>query len=215
MGPSNMEWFEEVSLKYKRKNQILFSKECELFQDLSYIIKHQNRRTMVLWALNLAEESVCVLEEKYPNEHRPRTALELTRFWAAGEIKMTQAKRAILDCHAMAKEITIPEDIALCHAIGQACGVVHTVGHALGYPIYELTAIVRRYGIENCRVAVETRAYEYVEKLRSLERLNIIYLTSSRKVSALHPTRRKFNKLQKVAVRLSQGAGLLLFIFHI
>ena len=38
MGPSNMEWFEEVSLKYKRKNQILFSKECELFQDLSYII---------------------------------------------------------------------------------------------------------------------------------------------------------------------------------
>ena len=44
-------------------------------------------------------------------------------------------------------------------------GVVHTVGHALGYPIYELTAIVRRYGIENCRVAVETRAYEYVEKL--------------------------------------------------
>ena len=114
---------------------------------------------MVLWALNLAEESVCVLEEKYPNEHRPRTALELTRFWAAGEIKMTQAKRAILDCHAMAKEITIPEDIALCHAIGQACGVVHTVGHALGYPIYELTAIARRYGIENCRVAVETRAY--------------------------------------------------------
>ena len=48
MGPSNMEWFEEVSLKYKRKNQILFSKECELFQDLSYIIKHQNRRTMVM-----------------------------------------------------------------------------------------------------------------------------------------------------------------------
>ena len=165
MGPSNMEWFEEVRLKYKRKNQILFSKECELFQELSYIIKHQNRRTMVLWALNLAEESVCVLEEKYPNEHRPRTALELTRFWAAGEIKMTQAKRAILDCHAMAKEITIPEDIALCHAIGQACGVAHTVGHALGYPIYELTAIVRRYGIENCRVDVETRAYEYVEKL--------------------------------------------------
>lgn len=38
MGPSNMEWFEEVSLKYKRKNQILFSKECELFQELSYII---------------------------------------------------------------------------------------------------------------------------------------------------------------------------------
>ena len=28
-----------------------------------------------------------------------------------------------------------PPDIARRHAVGQACSVVHTAGHALGYPL--------------------------------------------------------------------------------
>ena len=58
-----------------------------------------------------------------------------------------------------------PEDAALCHAVGQACAVVHTAGHALGYPIYELTAMVCRLGVPNCREAVEGRAEEYLDRL--------------------------------------------------
>ena len=50
---------------------------------------------------------------------------------------MPQAKAAILACHALAREWDSPEDIALCHAVGQGCSVVHTAGHAMGYPIYE------------------------------------------------------------------------------
>ncbi len=78
---------------------------------------------------------------------------------------MPVAKRAILDCHAMAKELSDPADIARCHAVGQACGVVHTAGHALGYPMYELTAIVLEHGLDNCRDFVEARALQYTEKL--------------------------------------------------
>ena len=78
---------------------------------------------------------------------------------------MSAARRAILDCHAMARELSSPADAALCHAIGQACGVVHTPGHALGFPCYELTAIVRRLGADSCRETVERRAVEYMEKL--------------------------------------------------
>ena len=50
----------------------------------------------------------------------------------------------------MAKEVTSLTDAALCHAVGQACATVHTETHAIGLPIYELTAIVRDYGIEEC-----------------------------------------------------------------
>lgn len=78
---------------------------------------------------------------------------------------MREAQRKILDCHAFAKEIDSLEDIALCHAIGQGCAVVHTVGHAVGFPMYELTAIVRKYGIENAKEAVESRIMHYVERL--------------------------------------------------
>lgn len=160
-----MDWIEEVSAKLKRKNQVLFAKDSEYIQDLIMLFANQNHRVMVLWAFDFAEESIAKLEEKYPEEKRPREALEAVRDWAAGNIKMRLAQRKILDCHAFAKEIDNKEDIAICHSIGQACAVVHTAGHAIGYPIYDLTAVIYKYGIENCREAVEQRKQEYIEKL--------------------------------------------------
>lgn len=160
-----MDWLDEVRIKLKRKNQVLFAKDTEFLQDLAMRFREQSHRTMVLWALDFAAESVAKLEEKYSDERRPREALEAARAWAAGNIKMRLAQRKILDCHTFAKEIDTKEDIALCHAIGQACAVVHTAGHAMGYPMYELSAIIYRLGIEHCRDAVERRKQEYIQKL--------------------------------------------------
>lgn len=56
---------------------------------------------------------------------------------------MPAARRAILAAHAAAKETADPVSIALCHAIGQACGTVHVETHAIGLAMYELTALVR------------------------------------------------------------------------
>lgn len=160
-----MDWIDEVNINLKRKRQILFSKDSIVLQDLEILLRNQSRRAVVLWAFELAEETVKIIESKYPTESRPGIALEASRLWASGHIKMPAAKKEILNCHAAAKEMESPEDIALCHAVGQACGTVHTSGHALGYPIYELTAIVRRYGAENCRTHVEARKQEYIDKL--------------------------------------------------
>ncbi len=160
-----MDWLDEVRIRLKKRNQVLFARDAEFLQGLTMLFREQSHRTMVLWALDVAAESVAKLEEKYPDEPRPREALEAAWAWAEGKIKMRLAQRKILDCHAFAKEIDSKEDIALCHAIGQACAVVHTAGHAIGYPMYELSAIVYRLGIENCAEAVERRKQEYIEKL--------------------------------------------------
>ena len=160
-----MDWLDEARIKLKRKNQILFAKDTEFLQDLTMLFREQNHRVMVLWALDFAAGSVAQLEETYPNEPRPKEALEAARAWAAGKIKMRLAQRKILDCHALAKELDSREDIALCHAVGQACAVVHTAGHAIGYPMYDLSAIVYRLGIENCADAVEQRKQEYIDRL--------------------------------------------------
>ena len=160
-----MEWLDEVRIRLKKRNQVLFTKDTEFLQDLTMLFRDQSPRTMVLWALDLAAESVAKLEEKYPDENRPREALEAARAWAAGKIKMRPAQRKILNCHALAKELDSKEDIALCHAIGQACAVVHTAGHAIGYPMYDLSAIVYRFCIESCAEAVEQRKQEYINKL--------------------------------------------------
>lgn len=160
-----MNWIDEVQSRIKRKNQVLFAKDSEFLQDLISLIQEQTHRTMVLWAFEFADETVEMLLKRYPDETRPTEAVKAARAWASGKIKMPAAKRAILDVHAVAKEITSLEDIALCHAVGQACGVVHANGHAIGFPIYDLTAIIRRYGIDNCKEAVEERKAYYIERI--------------------------------------------------
>ena len=159
-------WLAEVRAKAKRHNQILFAKDSFLLDNLRHLINQTNRRALILWTLELAEETARELAEKYPKDHRPREAIAASRAWAAGEIKMPIAKRAILNCHAMAKELTAPADTARCHAVGQACSVVHTAGHALGYPMYALTALVLEHGLEDCRDTVEQWVMYYEQRLR-------------------------------------------------
>ena len=158
-------WLADVKTNARQKNHILFSKDSLLLNDLRQLITQANRRALILWALELAEETAWVLAEKYPENHRPREAIAASRAWAAGEIKMPIAKQAILNCHAMAKELADPAAIARCHAVGQACSVVHTAGHALGYPMYELTAIILEQGLDDCRDAVEHRVRYYEQRL--------------------------------------------------
>ncbi|NMC55952.1 MAG: hypothetical protein GYA50_01855 [Eubacteriaceae bacterium] len=138
--------FKDVELKIKKRNQILFSRDSLCLQDLSALISDQTHRTLVMWALNCGNIVVDEIEQKYPYETRPKNALELCKLWARGEVKMPAAKRAILDCHAAAKELSDPAYSALCHAVGHAGASVHVETHAIGLPIYELTAIV----IKNC-----------------------------------------------------------------
>lgn len=97
-----------------------------------------------MWPLDCAKLPLTQFETKYPSEQRPRTCLELCEAWARGKIKMPMAKQAILGSHAVAKEINDNEYGALCQAIGHAGATVHVETHALGLPIYELTAIVRK-----------------------------------------------------------------------
>ena len=128
-----MSWLEDVQARAKRKNKVLFMPGDSLFDGLAMLAEQASRLALVLWALSLAGEAVLRLEELLPEEPRPREALRLARLWARGEVKMPIAKRAILDCHAVAKESVSPEAAALCHAVGQACAVVHARGHALGF----------------------------------------------------------------------------------
>ena len=155
-----MDWLCEVRDRLKRGNQVLFTKDCGYLSGLTELIRGSDHRTLVLWALELAENSVDELERRYPGEKRPRLALQGAWEWASGKIKMRPAQRMILDCHALAKELNSKADIALCHAVGQACSVVHTAGHAIGGPMYELTSMVYRYGVENCREKIDGRREE-------------------------------------------------------
>lgn len=157
--------FTDVDNKIKKKNKILFSRDSRCLQDLIKLIEIQNHRTLVMWVLDCAKTTLEQFETKYPGERRPREALELCEAWSRGLIKMPAAKRGILEAHAVAKEIDDEEYGALAHAIGHAGATVHVETHALGLVIYELTAIVLKYGKDEYRKPAREKIDYYSSRL--------------------------------------------------
>lgn len=156
---------DDVREKLKRKNQILFSRDSACLRPLRFLIAEQKHRTLVMWALACARAPLDELKARYPQEERPERAVRLCGQWAMGQCKMPVAKRALLEVHAMAKELSDPVQSALCHAVGQACATVHVETHAIGLALYELTAIVRRWGIDHCQAALEAKIADYISRL--------------------------------------------------
>ena len=155
----------DVEQRIKRRNQILFSRDSLCLQPLQACMARQNHRTLVLWALECAKTPAEFLTARYPQDLRPQRALEQSWQWARGKSKMPQARQAILQVHAMAKGLSDRADIARCHAVGQACATVHTPRHAIGLPVYELTALVRECGLEQGQERVAQRIGEYMAAL--------------------------------------------------
>ena len=125
-----------------RVKRILYTRESECLQPLLSLISKQKKRTLVFWALEYAEELVDKFETKYPNEARPREAVNACKAWARGDVKMPFAKKAIHAAHNAATDIA--DDIVYCsvaRAIGQVIATVHVETHAIGGPIYALTAL--------------------------------------------------------------------------
>ena len=89
----------------------------------------QNHRAIVTWAFACIDDIAAQLHGRVPGEERIERALSLCKAWARGEVKMPVAKRALLDVHAMAREVDSPCDIALLHAMARGvrrCTWKHT-----------------------------------------------------------------------------------------
>ena len=103
-----------------------------------------DQRTLAIWAADCAEHVLPYFEEKYPNDDRPRKAIEVARAWVdTGVFKMAVIRRASLDAHAAARQPRADGEDAACfaaHAAGQAVGTAHVVTHSLGSSLYAIRA---------------------------------------------------------------------------
>lgn len=136
----------DAESRRRRGCAILFTPNSPCLGELRPMLDAADRVTVALWGLEQADRVAHILTDAHPEHDEPAEALRLCRQWLHGEVKMPEAKRAILDVHAMAKLMDDPADAALCHAVGQGCSCVHTPKHALGLPVYELTAVFLRGG---------------------------------------------------------------------
>lgn len=160
-----MNEFNDVIVRFKKNNKILFSKEDEFLKPLMQLINQSTKKVAVEFSLEMADRCVDRFNLQFPHEKRPENTVNLSRQWAHGLIKMSKAKQAILACHQLAKEIEDQSMIALLHAIGQGCSSVHVKSHATGLIVYELSSIVFDHGIDAFKNPVMDKINEYTKRL--------------------------------------------------
>jgi hypothetical protein len=114
-------------------------------EELLALIKNSDQKTLAIWAFDCAERVLPYFEEKYPEDQRPRQALEALRDWInTGVFRMAVIRKASLAAHAAAREVG--EDNAArsaARAAGQAVATAHVPRHAYGPAVYARQALFR------------------------------------------------------------------------
>jgi hypothetical protein len=109
------------------------------------LVSKTDKKILAIWAIDCVERVLHYFEEKYPDDVRPRKALEVCRKWVnTGFFKMAEIRKAALDAHAAARDTG--EDNSACsaaRAAGQAVATSHVPTHSIGAANYCLQAIYR------------------------------------------------------------------------
>lgn len=112
-----------------------------------FVYKKYSREEQIAlatWAADCAERVLPFFEQAYPQDDRPRQAIEACRTWVrTGVFRMAEIRAASLAAHAAARQGI--ENDAVCfaaRAAGQAVGTAHVAQHAYGAALYALKAIV-------------------------------------------------------------------------
>jgi len=106
----------------------------------------RDRRAQAARAADCAERVLPYFEEAFPDDDRPRKAIEAARTWARGEIRVSEARTAALAAHAAAActatrgagrdAAKYSSACAAARAAGHAAATAHMVGHALHAAAY-------------------------------------------------------------------------------
>lgn len=144
-----------------RKSKFSLTQHEGVFADL---VKETDHKTLAIWAIACAERVLPYFEAKYPDDLRPRQALETLQTWInTGVFRMAVIRKASLDSHAAAREVGEDDPArSAARAAGQAVATAHVSTHAPGAALYALQAIHRASAAATADTAVATeRDWQY------------------------------------------------------
>jgi len=133
------------------------------------LVRKTDHKTLAVWAVDCVERVMPYFEEKYPEDHRPRNAIEALQAWInTGVFRMADIRKASLASHAAAREVG--EDNAArsaARAAGQAVATAHVFTHSIGAANYALQAIHRAADSSDADAAVvKERSWQYQHLLK-------------------------------------------------
>lgn len=150
--------------------KMLGSAESPYIVSLMRLIETQSKATIATWCIEYAKETILpIYERAYPQDTRPRNALDAAREWMQGRVKLPTVKKLVLEAHAAAREAEgNPAAQAAARAIGQTAAVVHVPTHSLGLAFYGAAAIAyANHGLEETVGAYDAIAAEECAKMEA------------------------------------------------
>ncbi|PVX24694.1 MAG: hypothetical protein CW691_06840 [Candidatus Bathyarchaeum sp.] len=136
-----------VALLYDIRKSVSEILDKPFSEHINHQIFRPDKKALAFWAIDCSEHVLPYFEQKYPDDNRPRKALDALKAWInTGMFKMAVIRKASLDAHAAAKDAT--EDYAkyAAHAAGQAVATAHVPTHAFGSSVYSIRAVVAYSG---------------------------------------------------------------------
>jgi hypothetical protein len=145
-----------------------------LDKPIAELVSKTTHKILAIWSADCAERVLPYFEEKYPEDTRPRKAIEACREWArTGVFRMADVRKTALAAHAAARDVK--EDNAArsaARAAGQALATAHVPTHALAAAIYAATAVRDAINSTDADIAtLKERGWQYQHLLSLTEKL--------------------------------------------
>ena len=137
------------------------------------LVRKSDHKIVAIWAADCAERVLPYFEEKYPEDNRPRKAIEACRTWArTGVFRMADVRKTALAAHAAAREVK--EDHAArsaARAAGQALSTAHVPAHAIAAAVYAATSVRDAANSIDADIAtIKERDWQYQHLLKLNEK---------------------------------------------
>ena len=143
------------------KSRFSLARKDAAMQELTEKTDH---KMLAVWARDCAERVLPYFEENYPDDPRPRKAIETLQTWIdTGVFKMAVIRKASLDAHAAARDVGADNPArSAARAAGQAVATAHVRTHCMGPAIYAQQAIHRATDPDDADAAVaRERDWQY------------------------------------------------------
>ena len=138
------------------------------------LVHATDQKTLAIWAIDCAEQVMPYFEETYPDDQRPRHAIEALQRWLhTGVFTMAVIRKASLDAHAAAREVGADTPArSAARAAGQAVATAHVPRHAYGPAIYAQQALFRASPPAEAEAAAASeRDWQYAHLLQLRENM--------------------------------------------
>ena len=129
----------------------------------------QEHRLLAIWASDCAEHVLPYFERMYPEDDRPRKAIEAARAWERGDLPMVDARKAAFASHAAARAANNAAAKAAARAAGHAAATAHVANHARHAAAYAVKATTAAEITSNVAAAESDWQHRRLpERLRSV-----------------------------------------------